>query len=54
MTNVFFFNVSVTYEIYRALMRKRSEMGDDLPVSIVVRRLLAQVLGVPTKRKGAR
>jgi hypothetical protein len=31
---------------YKALIRKHKEIGEDVPLSIVVRRLLDEVLGV--------
>ena len=39
---------------YEALIEKQKEVGDDVPLSIVVRRLLAEALGVAKKRSPKR
>lgn len=39
---------------FKALIRKRKAIGEDVPMSIVVRRLLDEALGLSPKKKTAR
>lgn len=36
---------------YEALLRRRKEVGEDVPLSIVVRRLLDEALGLGKKKR---
>jgi hypothetical protein len=44
-------HVRLPASTYKALIQKRKDIGDDVPMSIVVRRLLDEALGVKKRRK---
>ena len=44
-------HVRLPDETYKALIRKRKAVGEDVPLSIVVRRLLDEALGVSKKKR---
>jgi hypothetical protein len=43
-------HVRLPDDTFKALVRKRKEIGEDVPISIVVRRLLDEALGVSKRR----
>ena len=59
MTNEQILHVRLPDATYKALIREHKSVGQDVPLSVVVRRLLDEALGVSTnvstkKRKAAR
>ncbi len=44
-------HVRLPGETYKALLKRRTEVGEDVPLSIVVRRLLDEALGLKKKAK---
>jgi hypothetical protein len=49
MTNAQTIHVRLPNATFKALIQKRKLLGEDLPMSIVVRRLLDEALGVSKK-----
>ena len=54
MTNEQTIHVRLPDATYKALIQKRKDVGEDIPISIVVRRLLDEALGLSPKKKRTR